>query len=280
MTAPLLLCCDLDRTLLPNGPQDASPEALPRFQRIAARPEVTLAYVTGRSRDLVERAISHWEIPLPDVVAADVGTTIYDVGPNALWAPWYDWQDVIARDWKDHTPADLANALADIDDLTPQAKDRQGPFKLCYTAPHNIDAAALVSVISARLDKLNIATEVIWSVDETRQIGLLDILPRSATKQGAVDFLRCRLGFAPDRTLFAGDSGNDLPVLAGPLKAILVANATHEVRTTLNRLAEASGKDDTLYLAHGDFLGMNGAYAAGILEGLAHFFPETLDWMT
>jgi hypothetical protein len=40
-----------------------------------------------------------------------------------------------------------------------------------------------------------------------------------------------------------------------------------------------SGHRDTLYLAQGSFLGMNGNYAAGVLEGLAHFFPETAAWL-
>ena len=32
-------------------------------------------------------------------------------------------------------------------------------------------------------------------------------------------------------------------------------------------------------MAKGDFLGMNGHYSAGILEGLVHFFPGTRAWM-
>ncbi len=30
-----------------------------------------------------------------------------------------------------------------------------------------------------------------------------------------------------------------------------------------------------LYLSEGNFYGTNGNYAAGVLEGLVHFFPET-----
>jgi len=45
------------------------------------------------------------------------------------------------------------------------------------------------------------------------------------------------------------------------------------------RLARAAGTLETLYLARGDFLGMNGNYAAGILEGCVHFFPETKAWI-
>ncbi|MGE4529068.1 MAG: HAD-IIB family hydrolase [Rhodospirillaceae bacterium] len=279
MSLPLLLCCDLDRTLLPNGPQPDDPAALPRFRRVAARPEVSLAYVTGRSRALVERAMARWSLPPPDVVVADVGTTIYDVGPHAAWRAWEDWRAEIARDWRGRTPAEIAAALAGLDALTPQPEERQGPFKLCYTAPPDTDAAALAAAARARLDALGVAAEVVWSVDETGPIGLLDVLPARATKQGAVNFLSRRRGVPAERVLFAGDSGNDLAALTGGFPAVLVANATEAVRAEAMRLAHASGTSDILYMARGGFLGMNGNYAAGILEGLAHFFPESAAWM-
>ena len=39
----ILICTDLDRTLLPNGSQPESPLARPRFRALAARPEVSIA---------------------------------------------------------------------------------------------------------------------------------------------------------------------------------------------------------------------------------------------
>ncbi len=275
MTAPILLCCDLDRTLIPNGPQPCSAAALPRFRRVAARPEVTLAYVTGRSRAMVENAIRRWELPLPAIAAADVGSAIFDVGPEAAWTPWADWEERIGRDWHGHGAPDIAAALAEIDGLSPQAEDRQTPLKVSFTAPPETDADILLAEVATRLRDLNVAAATVWSIDETVPVGLLDVLPASATKRGAVDFIRQRLGFPAERTLFAGDSGNDLPVLAGPCRAVLVANAADSVRREARRLA----MDGSLYLAKGGFLGMNGAYAAGILEGLDHFFPETRAWI-
>lgn len=279
MTAPLLVCVDLDRTLLPNGEAPESPLARPLFRRFAARPEVTIAYVTGRDRGQVERAIARWDLPQPDFVAADVGTTLYTVGAAAAWTEWTDWRDAIGRDWLGRTAADLAPLVSGLPGLTPQPPERQGRFKLSYTAPADADGAALCDAAMRRLDAAGIAAATVWSIDETVPVGLLDILPQSATKQGAVEFLMLRLGFAAARTLFAGDSGNDLPVLCGPLRTVLVANASAAVRATALACAAESGKGDRLYLAHGGFLGMNGAYAAGILEGIAHFFPETRDWL-
>jgi hypothetical protein len=88
-----------------------------------------------------------------------------------------------------------------------------------------------------------------------------------------------REGFAPENSVFAGDSGNDLPVLSSSLRTVLVANAAEEVREEALHLSATRGTSDSLYLARGDFLGMNGNYSAGILEGVAHFLPETLAWM-
>ena len=72
----LLVCTDLDRTLLPNGPQPESPRARRLFHRLAERPEVTIAYVTGRDRQLLLDAISSYDLPWPDYAVGDVGANI------------------------------------------------------------------------------------------------------------------------------------------------------------------------------------------------------------
>ena len=41
--------------------------------------------------------------------------------------------------------------------------------------------------------------------------------------------------------------------------------------------AEAFGNSEALYLAKGGFLGMNGNYSAGILEGVAHYHPKMVE---
>ncbi|MGR8953641.1 MAG: HAD family hydrolase, partial [Gammaproteobacteria bacterium] len=97
MSKHILLCTDLDRTLLPNGSQPESPEARQYFDRFVSRAEVTLAYVTGRHRDLVDEAIQEYDLPMPDWVIGDVGTTIYRIQAGE-WRHWTEWEDDIARD--------------------------------------------------------------------------------------------------------------------------------------------------------------------------------------
>lgn len=86
-------------------------------------------------------------------------------------------------------------------------------------------------------------------------------------------------GFDYRNTIFAGDSGNDLPVLASEIKSVLVANSTPEVAEQAQAMSREQGAESSLYLAKGGFLGMNGNYSAGILEGIAHFLPHTQFWL-
>jgi HAD superfamily hydrolase (TIGR01484 family) len=277
MSGRILICTDLDRTLLPNGPQPESAGARPRFRRLVARADVSLAYVTGRHRELVLEAIEAFDVPVPDFVIGDVGTSIYSVS-GERWSRWDAWAEVIGPDWRGLAHDDLHRILGDHADLRLQEPEKQGPFKLSYYAPADLDHGALVPALHERLRAQGVAAHLIWSVDETVPQGLLDVLPASASKLHAIEFLIREQGLERDRVLFSGDSGNDLPVLVSPLQAVLVANATAQVRDQARAEARRRGVPNALYLARGGFKGMNGNYAAGILEGLAHYLPETVDW--
>jgi sucrose-6F-phosphate phosphohydrolase len=278
MGADVFLCTDMDRTILPNGPQPESPQARERLSQVASHEEVTLAYVTGRNRELVESGIRKFQVPQPEYVIGDVGTTIYRIGSDG-WEPLEDWSHEISQDWQNVTREDLADQLKDITSLQLQEPDRQGRFKLSYYTSSHVDRDTLLELVRSRLMWRGVNASLIWSIDEERDLGLLDILPKHATKLHAIRFLMQKRGFDEERTVFAGDSGNDLPALTSELQAVLVRNAPEEVRMEALRRSREARRTDKLYLASGDFLGMNGNYAAGVLEGLAHFIPDTGDWM-
>ena len=112
---PLLLCTDLDRTLLPNGDAPESPSARERFARVAARPEVSLVYVTGRHRESVQRAIAEYGLPTPRHAICDVGSSIYQIARGEAareaasggeWRISARWNRQLASAWeKDAVPA-------------------------------------------------------------------------------------------------------------------------------------------------------------------------------
>ena len=279
MTTEILLCSDLDRTLLPNGLQDESPQARNLLRMLAERPEVTLAYVSGRHKQLLLDAIDEFDIPVPDYAIGDVGTTIYQIDGNQ-WIAWDEWSKEIAPDWNGHEHDELAALFDDMHGLRLQEDEKQNTFKLSYYASENEDAKQLVDIMQQRLQPLDVHASLIWSVDEAMHRGLLDVLPACATKYHAVRFLMERNGFAEQNTVFAGDSGNDLPVLTSGMQAVLVRNATDEVRYEAVQAVRTKGCEHRLYLANGGFLGMNGNYTAGMLEGAAHFLPQVGDWLS
>lgn len=283
MGAPLLICTDLDRTLVPNGPQPESPGAREMVARLVAHPEVRLAFVTGRHRELVEQAIRDFALPVPDYVIGDVGTSVYRVGPEHLWQPDLDWIAAIETDWGGRTAVELEALVGETEGLRLQPEDRQNRFKLSYFSDLNLDIDAVTARIQERLERAGVRARLVWSVEERgdpgEHRGLLDILPASASKYHAIRALVASQGFTLGNTVFCGDSGNDLEVLASPVRSVLVANASEAVRKEAVRRAKEAGQADRLYLARGGFAGMNGNYAAGMLEGIAHFFPETVAWM-
>jgi HAD superfamily hydrolase (TIGR01484 family) len=268
----LLLCTDLDRTLLPNGTAPESAGAREVFARLVTHQAVKLVYVTGRDSGLVSEAIATWEIPEPDLLIADVGTTIASCA-SGRWDKWIHWEDTIARDWAGRSTADLKELLNGLAGLTLQDASRQAAFKLSYFTPAGTAGSVIAHGVRQRLKAAGVKANVVWSLDDSTGTGLLDVLPASATKRLAIEFVMARWGYRLDEVFFAGDSGNDQDVLVSPIPAVLVANASAELRTSIQGQAKA------LYCARGGALGMNGNYAGGILEGVLHFHPEWTQWL-
>ena len=273
MIQPLLICTDLDRTLIPNGEQPESPEARPLFRQLVSNPQITLAYVTGRDKMLVQEAIAEYELPVPNFVIADVGSTIYEI-KNNQWLRLTDWDNQISGDWQYKTQTDLVNFFADFDHIKLQEISKQGLHKLSYYVSLNAELEPIVTKIEAKLEAEKIQANIIWSIDEKAHVGLLDILPLSANKYHAIAYLMKSQNFTLDNTIFSGDSGNDLDVLMSPIKSILVGNAHLDVKEKIQSAMNQVGLKDSIYIAQGKSSKLNGNYSAGILEGIFHYFPD------
>jgi len=270
----ILICSDLDRTIIPNGYQDESVHARPVLRRLADHPQIYLAYVSGRNRKLIFDAIEEYYLPIPDYAIGDVGTTFYRV-IDGDWQSSEDWSDEIAQDWKGLSWEGLSEFFEDIEDLRLQEPEKQNKHKLSFYADQNVVQQQLMKKIHLTLAGKGVRASIIWSVDEINAIGLLDVIPARASKLHAIQFLMQQEQFSAGRTVFAGDSGNDLDVLTSGLQAILVNNATDEVRKEAVERLPDQLRSNCLYLPEGNFYGMNGNYAAGLIEGLVHFIPET-----
>jgi HAD superfamily hydrolase (TIGR01484 family) len=271
---PRLICTDLDRTLLPNGDAPESPGARELLAKVIEERDLELAFVSGRHLALVEDAIDEFGLPRPRFAICDVGTSIYEAdGPR--WVKVRSWWERLSEDWPDSDA--IIDRLNGQPGLSAQEPERQTPFKISWYAPQLADPEQFLSRLHQILAGTH--TRLVYSVDENEGTGLLDVIPLRAGKLAAVEHLLGHTGIDLESTLFAGDSGNDLDVLASSIPAVLVANASAEIRAEAVELSISHGTKSRLHVARGDFADMNGNYAAGILEGLAHFWPETAEWI-
>jgi len=265
INSKIVLCTDLDRTLLPNGEALEAGNARTIFNKLVMRPEVVLVYVSGRDQALVRQAIQEYQLPSPHYVIADVGASIYRLEHND-WHLISKWQALLAADWHGLSSQQLSQQLINIGSLKLQPQAHQSEFKLSYQLASEKNLPQAVADLTHELKRLNINFNCISSIDETKNIGLVDILPQVANKYLAIQFLVDELGIEHKHIVFSGDSGNDMDVLISPFKAILVGNATEEVRNHAQQQVINAGNENTLYCAHNN-------YAAGIVEGVLYYFP-------
>lgn len=271
MSSKLLLCTDMDRTVIPNGMQAEHPDARRRFRKFCQSSNVCLVYVTGRHRQLVEKAIRTYSLPQPDYIISDVGTKIFQF-KDGQWQEVQSWCDEIDQDWNGKSHTDLKALLSDIKDLQLQEFSKQNTHKLSFYLPLYLNKDHVIEEVHRHLHKGDINASVMWSIDELTNVGLLDVLPEHATKLHAIEFLQGRLGYADNEVVFAGDSGNDMPVLASPIQSVVVNNASDEIKAMAQQLVAEKGHPQSLYIAVDPGpLGMNGNYSAGVLQGVWHY---------
>ncbi len=237
-----LFSSDLDGTLLGN------PEATRRFKFAwealdpAARP--LLAYNSGRLVDDLRRFIDDGTLPAAEFYIGGVGTQIYDARAGAFLTEFHAH---LRTGW------DLA-LVRQIVGQFPGARAQPDEFQHEFKSSWFLDRAprSAVRELRAQLALAGLEVNVVYSSSRD-----LDILPRHATKGGALSWLAPRLGIALDETLVAGDTGNDASMFRLPgVRGIIVENAQPE-------LFEAT-VDIPIYTSRQ-------ILAEGVLDGLCHF---------
>ena len=139
--------------------------------------------------------------------------------------------------------------MKDFPGLTLQAAENQREFKLSYI----VDPGKMLPIeeMNRRLRDQQLFAQLIYSHNE-----FLDLLPIRASKGHAIRYLAYKWGVPVRHFLVAGDSGNDHEMLVGDTLGVVVGNHSEE-------LEKLRGMEQ-VYFAQGQ-------YAAGILEGIAHY---------
>jgi sucrose-6-phosphatase len=242
-----LLITDLDNTLVGNL---AALNLLnDRFMEARQHQEIVLVYSTGRSLSSYRRLCAAVPLLKPDVLVTSVGTEIYTDTENLEQSCHVQWSAQLQQNWDRSLVKQVA---AQFKALQPQPDPEQRPFKVSYFLNPAI-ASQVMAELSAVLHSKGLSCSLIYSGGKD-----LDILPQNADKGKAMQFVQSQFGIGDTHTIACGDSGNDI-ALFGKNRGIIVGNAQRELL-----IWHHQNPAPHRYLATAHF-------AAGILEGLAHF---------
>lgn len=270
-----ILATDLDRTLLPNGSWKPDEKAISLFNELTVQNDVLVVYVTGRNLELTERAIAEFGVRHPDILCGDVGTSIRR-WENGSWTFDDGWVSHVKQASPRWSAEAIREAVADVEGMREQESEHLNQFKQSYYVDHERKDEVLQAVdarAKGRFDEV-----IIYSFDSQDGKGLLDLLPASATKQTALEFVAEAHGATKRETVFCGDSGNDIFPLTAGFAGVLVRNADEQLVASVRKAMD----DDPqlqVYFAKGGIRGLNGYYTSGVIEGAWHYglFKQDID---
>lgn len=260
------MATDLDGTLIPTegAPRDTG---IAEFsEAVGGRPNLTLAYVTGRRLATTLNGMARFELPLPHALACNVGTEVY-IRSNGGFVPDPAYRALMREALGGIDPEEVRNALEGVPGLRLQEPEDQSEFKMSYDVPGGAEGEDVEDVLErvrARLAADVGDLTLVTSVDPRTGWRLLDVLPAGVAKDTAVRYLHERSHLPRDAVLYAGDSGNDRAALLGGFNAVVVGNAPEELKGDLRRQARQAGIAPRVYFATASF-------ARGVVEGGRHF---------
>ncbi|MDB6113166.1 MAG: glycogen debranching protein, partial [Lacunisphaera sp.] len=241
--APIrLFSADLDGTLLGN------PESAHRFKAAwesldaAARPR--LVYNSGRLIDDLRRFITDGSVPEADYYIGGVGTQIYDVKAKRMME---ELREHLASGWDQ---AKVKEITAKVPGIRPQPDEFQHEFKSSWFLERASPGA--IRALDRELTQAGLKINIVYSSSRD-----LDVLPRNATKGGALRWLCEKLGIPLETVLVAGDTGNDSSMFRLPgVRGIIVENALPELFEATVDVPTYSSRQ---------------ILADGVLDGLCHY---------
>lgn len=245
--------------------------ALQRLTLLHAKQTFQLIYITGRDEQSVMQCMHDEQLPSPEFIFCDVGTTLLhrtsgiDRGLHASSSyekvpAYYKRLETITSGV---LAADLHELLPSLPKIQLQEPHKQGVFKRSYYCDQR-ELDEITTELRNHLERSNLPYQVVHSIDPFNGDGLIDLLPIGTNKGFALQWWTSNFNTSLDKVVFAGDSGNDMAAFKSGVRAIVVGNAPQPVVEEIRNHHHSCGTTSNLYLTQ--------RFAtAGVWDGCVHF---------
>lgn len=256
-----ILVSDLDGTFIPLPDVDQNEKDLRHLSELIERHGLTLIFATGRSFSSVLRAIEHHQLPTPDWIICNVGTSIYKKSGNSF-SELSSYQETIDKICGGTDHGKIKMALQHLEALKLQPEEDQSGFKISYRYEGS-ESHDLVNQINEILQRESLCYSGLCGFSPHSNREMIDILPKGVNKAHALDWLSNLLDWKSDRIFYAGDSGNDLAALVGEYASVLVGNAKDRLRVEIRERSKEQKNARSCYFA-------KSTATSGVFEGMRH----------
>jgi len=239
--AELFIICDLDGTLI-DGQQSVGLDELKKWIDTHSA-KVVFGVASGRNKDLTRQAFIDHDLPKPEILICSAGSEIYY---TEKFIPDNGWESHIDFQWEKE---ELQHALLKFPGIRLQGPEAQWRFKLSYYVDDDFNEDDVAN-LHKFLDDQKLRAKILLTENH-----YLDILPFRASKGRAIRYLSYKWKIPMDQIITAGNSGNDIDMLKGKAKGIVVANHSPEM--------EKLKKNKHIYFSKAPL-------STGVLDGIVH----------
>jgi len=245
--ADIFIISDLDGTLIDKNNTHGL-EALKDWMN-THKNKIIFGVASGRNKELTIEALTDHGLNNTDIIICSAGSEIYYTDkliPDNGYERYIDYQ------WKRE---ELKKALEQFKGIRLQETEAQWPFKLSYYIDNGFDKDDIANLYKF-LDDRKLRAKVLLTENK-----YLDFLPFRSGKGNAVRYLSYKWKLPLEDFITAGNSGNDIDMLKGKARGIVVANYSAEL--------EDLKKNKNIYFA-------DESLAKGVLEGINYYTSNKL----
>ena len=246
--AEVFIISDLDGTLVDGNKTDGLNELSNWVKE--RKDQIVFGVASGRNKEITREALEYYDLPNPDIVICSAGSEIYYTDK---FIPDNGFESHIDYQWK---RKELENALSKFPGIRLQEPAAQWRFKLSYYVDGNFDEDNLADLYKF-LDDHKLRAKVLLTENH-----YLDLLPFRASKGSAIRYLSYKWKLPLQNFITAGNSGNDIDMLKGKARGIVVSNYSPEL--------EQLRKNKLIYFSKQPL-------SKGVLDGIKYHIPSIVE---